>query len=350
MSIKESYRTPPQKILIIKQRGIGDIILSTPVFRSIRAHFRDAWITLLVDYPNAELFTEDPDIDEIVELRKSLFGVLRAINRIRGRYSIAFDLISTPFSLFLSMVSGAKLRIGWSKPKRMRGRLYTHPIDISRSIPSIDANLRALYPLDIQPVTRDVAVSLPEQERMDTKRRWWRQLSLDNKELTLAIHPGNLFETKQWFPERYANLAERLQERGYQVVITGSEDEAGTVRKVVDSARTDLVCLPPTSLREFTCFLSSVDLVIVNDGGVLHLAQAVGTKTFAIFASTDPFIWFPYDVPETGDYVYAGLDCSPCARKHCNSLKCLKDITVDEVFEKVLVVTKTIEEDRKCFT
>ena len=330
------------RILIIRQRGIGDAILSTPVFRSIRAHYPDAWISLILDSPSVELFTADPHIDEIIELRSSIIGILAVVRRIRGRFTICFDLISTPFSLFLGIVSGAKLRIGWSKPKRTRGRFYTHAIDISQSIPAIEANLRALYPLDIQAVTRKVALMLPEQERKAVKQRRWAELSLHNKGLTIVIHPGNLFETKQWFPARFAELADRLRKQACQVVITGSAEEGETVQRIMDDAHTNLVCLPPTSLREFTCFLSSADLVITNDGGVLHLAQAVGTKTFAIFGSTDPSIWFPYDIPESGDFVYSGMECSPCARRQCDSLKCLENITVDEVFEKVMEVIRGI--------
>lgn len=343
-------RTPLLKILIVKQRGIGDIVLSTPVLRSIRCHFKDAWITLVVDHPSAELFLADPDIDEIVEIRRSPLALMQALSRICGRYGIAFDLISTPFSLLLSLISGARIRIGWAKPGRKRALLYTFPIDISRSIPAVDANLRALAPLGIEPATRTVGLHFSDEERSRARKRMQKELSLDINRLMVIVHPGSLFETKRWFPERFAALADRLQERGYQVVITGSKEESETVRVVVASAGRGTKYLSPTSLREFVLFLGAADVAIVNDGGVLHMAQAAGTKTCAIFGSTDPLIWFPYPVPESGDYVYAGLECSPCGRKRCDSLSCLKDITVDRVVEKALAVMATAEKERGCFT
>jgi ADP-heptose:LPS heptosyltransferase len=218
--------------------------------------------------------------------------------------------------------------------------LYTHPVDISKSIPAIDANLRALFPLRIESAGGGVGIQYSNEEKRRMKQWARNELSLDINKLTVAIHPGSLFETKQWFPERFAALADRLQEKGYQVVITGSKEESATIKSVMEAVRVETRCLSPISLREFALFLSTVDVAIVNDGGVLHLAQAVNTRTCAIFGSTDPHIWFPYNVPEAGDYVYASLDCSPCALKRCASLKCMKDITVNEVFEKAMAVIK----------
>lgn len=345
LTSKTRFPVPPRKILIVKQRGIGDIILSTPVFKTIRACFRDAWITLVVDHPTAELFRRDPSIDECISVQNSPVAILKAVERIRGRYEVAFDLISTPFSLFLTLVSGARTRVGWAKPGRKRWLFYTHPVDISRSIPAIDANLRVLAPFQMEPVTRKVALHLSEREKEEAKKQFWRELSLDINRLTVIIHPGSLFETKQWFPERYAALSDRLQKRGYQVVITGAEEEASAVGAVMERVTMPTRCLPPTSLREFACFLSSADVAVVNDGGVLHLAQAVGTRTCAVFGSTDPFIWFPYPVGSAGNYCYAGLPCSPCGRRRCTSLQCLKEIAVDTVYEKTVEVV-----ERECFT
>jgi ADP-heptose:LPS heptosyltransferase len=341
---------PPIRILIIRQRGIGDTILSSPVFRSIRAHFKGAWISLVLDAPSVELFTRDPAVDEIVELKRSPIGILKVFMRVHGRFTIAIDLISTPFSLLLSIVSGAKTRIGWSKPGRRRARFYTHTVDISRSISAIDANLRALCPLNIEPIEKEVGIVLSEEERRRAKNRWWNELSLDNNRLTIAIHPGSLFETKQWPAERFAKLAEKLVSKGFQVVVTGSKAERCTVRKVVDSAACDLRRIPPVPIREFGCFLSNVDILICNDCGVLHLAQAVGTKTVAIFGSTDPLIWFPYESHRQGAYLYAGVQCSPCAKKVCDSLKCLKNIAVEDVIAKAVKVAQGIERCAGCFT
>ncbi|MCK4234263.1 glycosyltransferase family 9 protein [candidate division WOR-3 bacterium] len=327
---------PTQKrILIIKQRGIGDVILSTPAIRTIRKYFRFAKVTLILDTQSVELFTDDQDIDEIVEVKKGIVGIVNVVRRIRGKYSLVFDLISTPFSLILSLLSGAKMRIGWSKPKRFRGRFYSHPVDISESIPAIDSNLRAVTRLGMEPITRKVSIILSEEERRKFKKEYYKQLSLDIKRLTVAIHPGCLFETKRWFPEKFAQLADLLQENEYQVVITGSKAEADVIEKIKMLSNKDLAYLPPVSLREFAYFLSNIDLLITNDGGPLHLSQAVGTKTIAIFGSTDPYIWFPYSVPEDGDYIYSNLECSPCAKKRCDSLECLKNIKVEDVFMKI---------------
>jgi len=335
---KNSFFNPSKRILIIKQRGIGDVILSTPTLRTIRKYFEQAKISLVLDTPSVELFLNDPYIDEVIEIRRGIWNILTVIGKVKGKYSIVFDLISTPFSLILGFLSGAKIRVGWAKPKRFRGRFYTHSVDISKSIPAVDSNLRAVRHLGMKPVTEKVMISLSDREKDEVWKKWFDELSLENKELIVTIHPGNLFETKQWFPERFALLADLLTDSGYQVVITGSKDEVETVKKVQKLSNRKLCVLPPVSLREFACFLSTVDLVITNDGGVLYLSQAVGTKTFAIFGSTDPYIWFPYRTPDNGDYIYSNLECSPCAKKRCDSLECLRKIEVEDVFKKIKIL------------
>ena len=198
----------------------------------------------------------------------------------------------------------------------------------------------------MEPVTEKTSISLLKEERESARRIYFHLLSLQNKGLIVVIHPGNLFETKRWFPERYAQLADLLKNKGYQVVITGSKKEAVTVKQVKEFSRTTLPVLPPIPLRKFAAFLSNIDLLVTNDGGVLHLAQAVGIKTFAIFGSTDPYIWFPYRVPDNGDFIYSNLDCSPCGKKRCDSLECLKKIEVDDVFESIKKLLETIMEKK----
>jgi ADP-heptose:LPS heptosyltransferase len=323
-------------ILIIKQRGIGDVILSIPTFRTIRKYFSHAPISLVLDSPSVNLLRGDPDIDEIIEVKKGYLGISRVVQKIKGRFGIVFNLISTPFSLFLSMISGTSVRIGWSKPQRKRGRVYTHPIGISVSIAANLANLRPVTCLGVEPVTEKPRLSISEGEIERIKQESFSKLNLDSNKLTVAIQPGSLFETKQWFPERFALLANRLVEHGIQVVITGSEKEKEAIDTTKLLLDNNLAYLSPVPIRDYARFLASVDLFATNDGGPLHIAQSVGTKTLAIFGSTDPAIWFPYRIPDEGGFFYSNLGYSPCAKKRRRRLDCLKEIGVEKVYTEVL--------------
>jgi heptosyltransferase-1 len=333
---KKEFFDSSNSILIIKQRGLGDVILSTPTIQTIREYFKHAKIDLVLDSPSSELFSRYPLIDEIIEVKNNPFSILKTIKRIKGGYSLVFDLISTPFSLFLTIISGAKTTIGWAKPGKPRAKFYTHPIDISESIPAIDANLRAVRHLGMKPVSQKVKIYLSENEKIAVFNKFCNQLNLDKDKYTIAIHPGSLFKTKQWFPPRFAELSALLYDKGYQVVLTGSKDEIKTVEKVKSQSQREIPVLPPLSIRDYSSFLASVDLLITNDGGPLHISQAVGTKSFAIFGSTDPYIWFPYAVPDDGDFVYSNIPCSPCSKKTCQSLECLDKIKVITVFKKIV--------------
>ncbi len=79
-------------------------------------------------------------------------------------------------------------------------------------------------------------------------------------------------------------------------------------------------------------------LVIVNDGGPLHVAVAAGVKTASMFGPVDPVVYGPY--PSLGHtIIQKGLACQPCYRQFrkasCDHLSCLRDLSVEEVFNKI---------------
>ncbi|MFA6111181.1 MAG: glycosyltransferase family 9 protein [Candidatus Latescibacterota bacterium] len=104
----------------------------------------------------------------------------------------------------------------------------------------------------------------------------------------VALHPGSGAARKNWPLDRFAALADRLQERGLQPVwILGPLEEQ--TRKEAGCRP----CLPPGTARELAAFLAQVDLFVGNDSGPGHLAAAVGTPTLSLFGPTDPALWRP---------------------------------------------------------
>ena len=88
-----------------------------------------------------------------------------------------------------------------------------------------------------------------------------------------------------------------------------------------------------TTLRELACLYELADIVVSTDSGPMHLSAAVGTPTVALFGPTDPSRTGPYG--EGHAIIRAGLPCSPCFLKACETRKCMREITVDAVFDAV---------------
>jgi heptosyltransferase-2 len=159
----------------------------------------------------------------------------------------------------------------------------------------------------------------------------------------LVVHPGSgdHFPGRRWAPERFGQLAARLAHRASaRIVITGLPDERRLIRRVRESlgttAHLDLSGQLDTS--GLVALLARAELLITNDTGPLHLADAVGTLTVALYGPNTPHRYGPR---RTGSRaVFADLPCSPCLddrsmkRSMCEHYACMDAVNVDAV-EKI---------------
>lgn len=90
-----------------------------------------------------------------------------------------------------------------------------------------------------------------------------------------------------------------------------------------------------TSLRELACLIKVCDVLITNDSGPMHIAAAFGRPLVALFGSTDEELTGPYGYKES--VIRKKVSCSPCFKRTCPiDFRCMTQISVDEVVEKVL--------------
>lgn len=164
-------------VLVVKLRYIGDVLLSTPVFRGLREAFPAAATTALVNAGTEEVLLHHPDVDEVLLVNRRAAGAgswgrywadqVRLVRRLRERrFDIALDLTDGDRAAFLTWVSGARLRVGFNREGRFRGRAYHRVVPLgSGRRHAIEANLEALRTVGLRP--RPVAPTLavpPEAE------------------------------------------------------------------------------------------------------------------------------------------------------------------------------------------
>ena len=149
----------------------------------------------------------------------------------------------------------------------------------------------------------------------------------------VAVNPVAFWETKLWEDGKFAELCDRIRtELGIGVVLTGRE--AGPLEKIRAGMKTEAVNLGGrTSLRELAALYREAALVVSTDSGPMHLAAAVGTPVVALFGPTDPGRTGPCG---SGHKVIRGsLSCMPCFRKQCEDPRCMREISVEDVFTAV---------------
>jgi predicted lipopolysaccharide heptosyltransferase III len=329
-------------ILVVKLRHIGDVLLATPVFRTLRQAFPQAKLTALLNHGTEDVLRHHPDLNDILVVEKGAPAAqLRfLLNLRRKRYDCVVDLTDGDRSAFMSLVTGASTRVGFNAEHRWRGLLYTHvakpsPEDAHR----IEYDLATVRTLGLAPATSRPALYISPDEELAAKRALDEALGSDQKPSRLIVmQPGARYSLKVWPPERFAELADRLSQAGSCRILLGGDVRE---REVAEAVQGLARCRPTVvagrfSLLEFGALLKQSDLFIGNDGGAMHIAAAVGTPVVALFGPTYPQRWGPRGSPS--EIVYKGLDCRACYHPVCirGDQNCMRLISVDEVFDRCM--------------
>ncbi len=341
------------KILAISSTGIGNLVLYTPVLRALRRDFPESSITLIVgSSAAASLLAGSKEVDEIIILDKKISAPRywrSLINNMRKR---RFDLVVTSFldqSLkvaIFSWLTGAKYRVGFSNP--VYGRLYTHQVPVSEKKHEIEYNLDLLRVLGIK-IRREqekqpfiFTTALEEEFATD----FLLKNNLTRKDILVGLHPGSGLipgTAKRWPKDRFAKLGDLLLAAPHvKVIIFGGPEERYAAEEIARFMRKKpVIAAGEVDIKVTSCLIKRCQLFISNDSGLMHIAAAVKTPVIAIFG---PTLWwknFPWG--KNNQVVRRDLYCSPCynyAPIKCRDLKCMLNISVEEVYEKARVVLR----------
>lgn len=343
-----------QRIAVFRALQLGDLLLAIPALRSLRAGFPQAEITL-IGLPWANSFSQRfahlidrfvsfpgyPGIDEVAcsqsELR-AFFQEQRAYSYDLGIQMHGSGLTSNGFMFGL----GARLTAGFYVQHRPHGLTWTLPYPDTAS--EIGRNLSLVHGLGCP----DTGAHL-EFPVGDADQREAEQLLSDvrpSADFLVGIHPGARPSARRWPAERFAMVADTLaQSQSAKIVLTGSRDEAATVRSVTDRMQVPALNLAGrTTLGGLAAVIRRLDLFLSNDTGPAHLAEAVGTPTVRLFGPADRLRWAPLD---TGNHrsLYAAVPCSPCPYTDCPiDHRCMTRIKPDAVTRAIqdLVLSETV--------
>ncbi len=337
-----------RRILVTRMRYIGDVVLTTPLLETLRAHYPDAHIAYLGEKEAVSLLEHHPCVDEIIpfDFSRPVYleqpRVMWALRR--GRFDVAIDLFSNPRSALLCYASGARIRIG--KDAKGRGSLYTHRIqDDGRPKTAVEFHYQYLAPLGIEPRAWRTRIVLTEGEIREARNYLkWQDYHLDKP--IIAFHPGATWPAKRWPASRFADLADLVTAKlGAQVALTQGPRDAAVVEEVCDRAVAPVTALPVMPLRQIAAILSQAAAYVANDNGTMHIATAVGTKTIGIFGPGEENIWFPYVPPyydaEAGHVALRrDVPCHPCHLDVCNKtgddfLACMHLLSARDVCREI---------------
>jgi ADP-heptose:LPS heptosyltransferase len=283
------------RILVIRLRRFGDLLLATPTLRAIRLAYPAARIEVLAQAGFHEVLVGNPYIDDVLVLEPGFAALGRLLTICRRRsYDAVLDLQSSSRSVPFVLASCARIRVGW---KKQSGRDWVYnrlvpgwndPIYVAQNTLRMAAAIGVPPPQDLR---LDLAVSAAERTNV---ARLFASAGIDSARLIIGLSVVATAAYKAWPPESYAVLADRLiKTHGAQVVFTNGRGELEQVRAVVKRMheRPVLWDYGQTTIQELGALYERCDLWIGNDGGPKHVASAAGCPTIVIIDSGSARVW-----------------------------------------------------------
>ncbi len=327
------------KIIVWQTAFLGDLILTTPLFASIKKIYPNSHLSVIAKPFGKDVLKNNPDIDNLIIFDKKSMSTLNLIKSIKSeKYDIAISPHRShraSYSLFLARIPE---RIGFDKAGF--SFLYTkkvpHRFDGTHEI---DRNLRLLSVLP--DYTPEKLEKLPKLPLTEEEEYYYKKFNLKDKEYIL-IAPGSKWETKRWTPEGYGTLIDMLIETGENVVLIGSkEDEDFTKQVLTYSKRNNKVknLVGKTNLRETFSIIKHAKLLVSNDSAPVHMAVAYGTPVVDIYGPTiTDFGFYPYRKGKVVEI--KGLECRPCGlhgHRECpiGTHECMKKISPEMVLNSI---------------
>lgn len=317
-----------KRILVITLSNVGDIILTTPVVRTLVKEFPGSRIDVMVGPAGKEIFEKDPAVFKVIIYDKHLPIAKKRRLQLKLKklnYDFIVDLRNTIFPLLLG-------------PRFRTGTLQNFPKEI---IHRKDRHLYRLEPFGMADSNERTFIHIPDEDEAHVARL------LEAEGVAgpmVVVSPGAKSHLKRWTEEGFASVSERLSDAcGAAIVFVGSGDDEAIVRKIMERmSRKASNLVNKTTIRQLAAVLKRATLVITNDSAPLHLSCAVGAKVLAIFGPTDPKKYGP-----TGEYdtvIAKKLHCSPCEKAACAyHYECMTLISADEVFAAARMMVEGYE-------
>ena len=336
-------QVPPRRILVLRPRALGDVLLTTPALRALKASFPAAALHVAVDDLLAPLLQRNPHLDRLWLLprrrprrQRDWWKLAWALRR--QRFDLVVDLHGSPRTALLARFTGAPQRVGYAL--RGRGRLYTHriPRDTDRRGRRVTqyaarVNLEFVARCGAGGAALDdtslVYVPAPEAEA-----RMAQALSTLAPGPRVGIAAAGTWQAKTYPPESFAQVGVQLARAGCRVLLVWGPGERQRAAAVGAAMGGEAILAPETNLDELAALLARLDLLVANDSGVKHLAVARGTPTLTVCGPTSPTAWVADDPAHA--WVRACVPCLECNFTACAHHSCMRLLAPAAVAERAL--------------
>ncbi|MCH7650623.1 MAG: glycosyltransferase family 9 protein [Nitrospinae bacterium] len=340
---------PDPKILMIKLGAVGDLVMASAFFEGVRQNFPRSRVALLVSNRILHTVKENPHIDQFIladtdAIYKSgwlsrLREVFRLITLLRKQ---KFDQVfvlhwAWPFNL-MAFLCRIPVRVGFGRNRE--GLLLTHRVRTPKERNNREAYLDLLRAVG-KPVRYRKShyyLSARENRFLDT---FVEEHRIGAEEVVIALAPGGGRNIKQtmltrlWPVENFIELIGRfVMDGSYRIVLIAGPDDGAVIQPILKRYR-QCIDTRALSFGEKASILRRCRLLVGNDSAPIHIAMAMGVPTYSLWGPTNPKRYG--DPLPSHTRLFKEIECSPCYSDgefpECNDNRCLKAITVNEVWQ-----------------
>jgi ADP-heptose:LPS heptosyltransferase len=350
---KADAHSDPGTVLVMKFFGLGSVLLSTSFLSLLLERLPRARIIYLTFSSNRELLEMTGLPVEILTISNASVAAfttttITALRRLRSAsIDVVFDLeFFSKFSTLVSVLCGARLRVGFDLPTWWRRSNLTHPVALEHSVHVTRLFLRQLGVIGIHAPDRINPIGLKASPVDKASMERKLDLAGDGSEvICININAGGTSLERRWRPHRFVEVARKLvqQDPSRRIYFIGDTGE----RPYVDAALQSIGggsgalrnCSGALSLGELLALLQRSRFLLTNDSGPMHIAAAAGTPVVAMFGPESPVFYGPNG---RSRICYKSPPCSPCLNIYnakqftCPyNTRCMEEISTLEVLAAI---------------
>ncbi len=337
-------------ILVVKLSSIGDVVHSLPFLEVLKRNFPHTRIDWLIEEEAFQILKGHRDVDRIVISRRKTWqreiskGV-KFINMLREVVQFLKELREIEYDLVVDLqgLLRSGILIGLSKGKRKIGMIGAReggglflkepPIPVDYQQHAVDRYLEIAKFLGCRLCSWRGEIPVDDSDK--TRIKDFLKSNGVGKHPLVAINPMARWKTKLWEPEKFTALVDRLyNELSCRIVFTGSLKDREVIEDISRRTKEKPINLAGrTNLKELAYLYSICKAIVSTDTGPMHMAAAMGCQVVALFGPTDPRRTGPYG--QGHEVIRSDIECSPCFKKTCDHMTCMKQITVENCFGAV---------------
>lgn len=350
------------KILVMKFRNIGDVLLVSPLLSNLKLHYPSAIINMAVNKGTEAMVDNNPIVNQVVVYDRGNIKSLNFFKKIwkefgfawsfrREKYDLVINLTKGDRGAYIAQLSGAPIRVGYPNKSKILQKAFTHYLPVQGSRHTVETNIDPLHLLNIP--TKDKKVEIywsqdDEQVAID---------KLSGIDGFIHIHPVSRWMFKCLSDQTMAKIIDFCElELKCKVVITAApvQKEMEKVSKILKLCASNPINLSgELSLEQTAALNKKAKFFIGVDTAIMHLSAANDVPVIAFFGPSGAHQWGPWDngMLQSGYDRKNGLQsmgmhqvisedraCQPCGKDGCNGSKiseCLMNVDFELIKDKI---------------